>query len=491
MKTILSAIVTMLILSALAVAQVPGTDPRHTVAVRYPQGKETSVSIIGTGRYAAVIGKAEVKRTDGRTRVKLKMDGLANPQALGAIYTTYVLWAVAPEGQADNLAEVPFKGDVDIDVTTPLQTFGLIITAEPYGTVKLPSPTVIAENVLRDNTKGTIESSRIEYRGDLGALYEIRSMSPDYDTPLLILGARQSVEIAKRAGATKYADAELRKAEVHLAALEEMWPHERNQEKHFGGLARDIMREAESAREIAMERSEQARLDAERDTAARHIRRADERADEAQQAAAAAQQDADAARQRSTRAEQEADAAKQQVAQAQDEADRAKANEADARAQADAANQQAQKATQDKEALEQRLYDQISVILDTRREARGLVVNLSDVLFDTGQATLKPGAREKLSKLAGILLAYPGAYRMEIDGHTDSVGGDDFNQRLSEQRAMSVQSYLTSQSISPDRITAVRGFGKTMPVATNDTAEGRQQNRRVEIVISDTNPTNQ
>lgn len=481
MKTILLTTVIVLSFSALGLAQEPlaGAGRRNTVAVRYPQGKETSVSMVGTGRAPDVIGKAEIKRTEGRTRVKLKLDGLTSPQALGPIYTTYILWAIAPEGQADNLAEVPFrKGETDIDVTTALQTFSLIITAEPYGTVKLPSPTVVAENILRKGTEGTIVSSRIEYRGDPGTFYEAAALPPDYDTPLIVLGARRAVEIAKRAGASRYAEAELRQAEIHLAALEEMWPHDRKEEKHFGGMARDIMREAEKARELALQRSDQAQLDAERDAAARDIHRANRRAE-------AAREEAESYKQQMTRAEQEVEAAKQRVAQAQDEAARAQANEELARAQANEARLQAQQAQQEKEALEQHLYDQISVILETRREARGLVVSLSDVLFDTGQASLKPGAREKLSKLAGILLAYPGAYRMEINGHTDSVGSDELNLRLSEQRATSVQSYLTGQGIAGDRIAVVKGYGKMMPVADNATAAGRQMNRRVEILISD------
>jgi outer membrane protein OmpA-like peptidoglycan-associated protein len=127
----------------------------------------------------------------------------------------------------------------------------------------------------------------------------------------------------------------------------------------------------------------------------------------------------------------------------------------------------------------------ISAILETRREARGLIVNLSDVLFDFNQASLKPGAREKLSKLAGILLAYSGPYHMEIEGHTDAVGSQDYNQKLSEDRAQSVSSYLLKGGLQSDRIVAVHGFGKLRPVATNDTAEGRQLNRRVEIIITD------
>jgi outer membrane protein OmpA-like peptidoglycan-associated protein len=124
----------------------------------------------------------------------------------------------------------------------------------------------------------------------------------------------------------------------------------------------------------------------------------------------------------------------------------------------------------------------LNVILETRETARGLIINMSDVLFDTGKYSLKPGAREKLAKVSGIILAHPGL-NLQIEGHTDSVGGDDYNQRLSEQRAYSVRDYLVGQGISGGTILAL-GLGKTAPVTTNSTAVGRQQNRRVELVVS-------
>jgi outer membrane protein OmpA-like peptidoglycan-associated protein len=177
--------------------------------------------------------------------------------------------------------------------------------------------------------------------------------------------------------------------------------------------------------------------------------------------------------------------ARLRVEQAQTEADRAKAREDLARVEAERARMEADQAKQDKNELQQRLFTSISAILETRREARGLIVNLSDVLFDFNQASLKPGAREKLSKLAGILMAYPGSFHMEIEGHTDAVGSQDYNQKLSEDRAQTVSEYLLRAGVRPDRIVAVRGFGKLKPVTTNDTPEGRQMNRRVELVIAD------
>jgi outer membrane protein OmpA-like peptidoglycan-associated protein len=465
---------------------------RHTLAIRYKDNDDTAVNITGTALNPHVMGKAEVKRKDGRTRVKLKVQDLGHPQALGPYYTTYVLWAIAPEGQADNLAELPIRNDFEVDVTTAFQTFGLIITAEPHSAVKLPSPVIVAENTLRRGTEGGIEASRIEYRGDPGDLYvvstqNVPALNVDYSTPLLILGARRSVEIAQRAGARRFADQELREAEIKLAALEQTWPSKRKEEARFTGLAHDVMRLGERARELAVERIMQAMLDEERRTARKSIAIAQNEAERARDEAGRARDEAAASQDAVARAERELAEARRRVDQAQSDAERAKANEDLARVEAERARLEANQARQDKDDLQQRLYTSIAAILETRREARGLIVNLSDVLFDFNQASLKPGAREKLSKLAGILLAYPGSFHIEVEGHTDAVGSQDYNQRLSEDRAQSVSNYLLRGGISSDRVVAVRGFGKLRPVATNDTPEGRQMNRRVEIVITDLN----
>jgi len=496
---------------------------RATLSIKYPEGDGTSVDMIGTAVQPRVRGKADVKRADGRTRIRLELENMENPQNLGAYYTTYVLWAIAPEGQADNIGELSLDGNKSkIEVTTPNQTFGIIVTAEPHGMVKLPSPAIVAENVLRENTKGGITTSQIDYRGDSGVYYVVRdsSMRPDYATPLVVLGARRSVEIARRAGAGEYAVAELHQAENKLSTLEATWVHKRSKEKLYAGEARDVMRLGELARSLSVERAEQARLDAERRSADRAIARSQTDADRARTEADRSRTEAERARLETerakmetedyraalARAENEVNAARKRAENAQTEAERAKANEEVARLEAERARlekndakqeteqahrtaeqaqRDAEQAKRERDALQQHLYVSIAAILDTRREARGLIVNLSDVLFDFNKATLKPGAREKLSKLAGILLAYPGKYVLEIEGHTDSVGSDDYNQKLSEGRAGAVRDYLAQEGIKPEKITAVRGFGKSKPVTTNDTAEGRQMNRRVEIVIAD------
>ncbi len=480
---------------------------RQVLAVKYNENKQTTVTMSGTTIAPRVTGKADVEYKKGRTNVRLEMESFDNPQSLGAFYTCYILWAVAPEGQAESLMELPIQKNFKIESTTKFQTFGLIITAEPHSRVELPSAVIVAENTLRKETEGQITTSKIEYSGDPGTFYAIflpnsPSTNADYNTPLMILGARHAVEIAQRADAKKFADTELRDAELKLATLEQAWPKSRkpsdlrNNAKKNSGLAHDVMRIAEQARKLSVERSDLARLSAERQQAGDNIAQAQSEADRARTEADRAAGDAVRARVEAARAKasernqvalsaNEAALARERIEQAQSETAKAKANEGVARDDADRARLQTEEAKRERDAAQQSLYVSLSAILETRRDARGLIVNLSDVLFNTGKATLMPGAREKLSKLAGILLAYPGAYQIEIEGHTDSVGSDESNLNLSRGRAESVREYLVQNGIKSERVIAARGFGESKPVADNETAAGRQVNRRVEIVIAD------
>jgi outer membrane protein OmpA-like peptidoglycan-associated protein len=480
---------------------------RQVLALRYNENKQTTVAMSGTAVAPRVTGKADVEFKKGRTNVRLEMDSFQNPQLLGAFYTCYVLWAVAPEGQTENLMELPIQKNFKIEATTKFQTFGLIITAEPHSRVELPSSVIIAENTLRRGTEGMITTSKIEYSGDPGTFYAIFSpnspaSNADYNTPLMILGARRAVEIAQRADARRFADAELRDAELKLATLEQAWPRSRKSSdlrdnaKKNSGLAHDVMRIGEQARKLSVERSDHARLSAERQQAGNSIAEAQSEADRARTEADRASNDAvrariEAARAKASELDQaalaagEAAMARQRVEQAQSETAKAKANEGVAREEADNARLQTEEAKRERDVAQQHLYFSLSQILETRREARGLIVNLSDVLFDTGKATLKPGAREKLSKLAGILSAYPGGYQIEIEGHTDSVGSEIFNLNLSRGRAESVRDYLVQSGIKSERVIAARGLGESKPLADNNSPAGRQVNRRVEIIIAD------
>lgn len=277
----------------------------------------------------------------------------------------------------------------------------------------------------------------------------------------------------------------MRDAESKLAVLETAWRQKPSAEK-LAPIARDVIRLAEQARTLATERAEQARLSEERRAADRAIANAQSEPERAKAQAA----DYREALARSERALTEV---RERVVQAQSEAERAKANEELARLQAERAKieseqarQEAEQAKKQRDETIQQLYVSLSAILDTRREARGLIVNLSDVLFDFDKATLTPGAREKLSKIAGVLMAYPGNYTLEIEGHTDAVGSEEYNLKLSRERAEAVRDYLVKAGVKQERIAAVRDLGKSQPVASNDTAAGRQMNRRVELIINDT-----
>jgi outer membrane protein OmpA-like peptidoglycan-associated protein len=478
----------LLILSggvAFPAKAVSDKETHETVALSFRQGQGTDVDIIGISPRSGRIGEADIKRAEGRTRIRLRIDeSLKHPQSLGSLYTTYVLWAVAPEGRAENLAELAHSKEAGVEATTSFDTFGLIVTAEPYPTVSRPGPRLVAQSAPRGDTRAEVEAGTIEYAASPERLTG-RPGRADFKTPLPVLGARRAVEMAKSAGAAEQANAELRDAEVKLAALEQLARGKEKLSKDGETMAREVMRLAENARALSEDRREQAGLAAERRAARAAISRAETEADEAAARAAREREKAAQAKEDAERADREALKARTTMRDAQDEAQQAKANEEVAWTEAERARLEAQQARQERAETQAELYRSISEILETRQEARGLIVNLSDVLFDFDRASLKPGAREKLSRLAGILLAYPGSYDIEIEGHTDSIGSHAYNLRLSEDRARSVSSYLREAGIPAARITAVAGFAETRPVASNDSEASRQMNRRVELVIGD------
>jgi outer membrane protein OmpA-like peptidoglycan-associated protein len=486
---------------------------RTTLAVRYMENKKTSVNLTGTSLAPRVLGKVAVEYKKSSARIKLEIENLSNPQAFGPFYTTFVVWAVTPEGQTENLMELPTGYAAEIQTQSLAQTFGVIISAEPHSAVKLPSQKVVAETTLPKNSTSVAQTTQAEYRVDKGRFYETEEdsiLKPDYTTPRLVLGARRSLDISRRAGAKEFARDEFREAEMKLAELERVWPYNLKAETKFSGLARDVTRLAQVARDLAVERETQARIEDERQERIRRLEEARAQAEAAKAEAERIKLEAERMRAEAelskARAEvAKADAEKAERAAAEERARReeatrqaeaaqlaAKAREEAAileteraRAETERAKQAAESAKRERDAALQKLYVSLSEILDTKRETRGFIVNLGDVLFDTGRATLKSTAREKLSKLAGILLAYPGQLTLEVEGHTDSVGSDELNNRLSTNRAQSVSDYLTTAGVKPERVKGVRGFGKTKPIASNNTAAGRQMNRRVEVVIDD------
>ncbi len=453
---------------------------RTTKAINYRhRSGSTKVDFRGTALMPQAKGVVTVNSKQGHIQIDARMDKMTPATQFGSEYLTYVMWAITPEGRPKNLGEVLLNGDNSkLNVTTDLQTFGLIITAEPYFAVTQPSDVVVMENFVREDTVGTIEVIDAKYELLERGQYvlnvnptDIRPMVLDRKTPLELYEARNALRIARWTGAEHYALDTYQKAEISLQNAEEELTGKVGK-KTVAQNSRDAAQNAEDARLITVRKIQDEQL--------------------ANEQAAAAQREADAKAQAS-QSDSERAAAERAKAQADEARRRAEAASAEAQSQQQAAQAETEKARQDalqaaaqaeqeKAQLREQLRSQLNLILETRETARGLIVNMSDVLFDTGKYTLKPGAREKLSKISGIILAHPGL-KLQIEGHTDSVGGDEYNQKLSEQRANAVREYLVTQGVSSDAITA-QGFGKTMPVASNDTSAGRQQNRRVELVVS-------
>lgn len=460
---------------------------RTTKAINYRhRSGPTEVDFRGTDLMPQAKGQLNVNSKQGRIEIKARMEKLTPAGQFGPEFLTYVLWAVTPQGRPKNLGEVLLNGDNSkIEVTTDLQTFGLIVTAEPYFAVTQPSDVVVMENVVSDQTSGTIESIDAHYELLQRGQYVMnvsegdrRAYALDKKTPLELYEARNAVRIARWTGAGEYAADTLHKAEVSLQNAEDELVGKIGK-KTVAQNSRDAAQTAEDARLITVRRIEDERLANERAAGERREAAATAQASQADSDKAAAErarQEAEEARREAERGKSEANAAAARALKEKSDAEAASAAEVE-RARAAAAQ-----AEQEKAQLREQLRGQLNAILETRETARGLIVNMSDVLFDTGKYTLKPGAKEKLAKISGIVLGHPGL-KLEVEGHTDSVGSDEFNQKLSEERADVVRGYLMAQGLTSDSITA-HGFGKTQPVASNDNAAGRQLNRRVELVVS-------
>ena len=490
---------------------------RTTKAINYHHRTGTThIDFRGTDLMPAARGEARVQSQMGSTKIDTALNHMSPASQYGPEYMTYVLWGLTPEGRPANLGEVVLEGDhAKLLSTTDLQTFGLIVTAEPYFAVTQPSDVVVAENFVSKETEGTIEQvdakyellKRGQYVMDRG-LYKPVKVNPK--GPLQLAEAENAVEIARLAGAERYAADTFQKAVVDLKNAEDFLMKKGRNSKESETNAREAAQMAEDARIITFRKMQEEQLGNERASAAQREADAQEQARladaqakaeqdkrrsaesdtrAADQARVAAEQAKVQAEQAKTQADQANTAAQQAAAQSAALAAREKAAADDAKAQQDASRadaeslrQAAQQAEAEKLQLRERLRQQLNTILETRESARGLIVNINDVLFDFNKYTLKPGAREKLAKVAGILLAYPGL-KVQLEGHTDSVGTEEYNMKLSNDRAGAVRDYLVSQSVLTANLTAT-GMGKASPVATNDTAAGRQQNRRVEMVVS-------
>jgi outer membrane protein OmpA-like peptidoglycan-associated protein len=488
----------------------------------------TKLDFAGTDLMPNAKGEAKIESKKGYIEIEVEFGGLESPTTFGGEYLTYILWAISPEGRAMNLGEVLVGENhrSKLDVTTDLQAFALVVTAEPYYAVRQPSNVVVIENVVREDTKGAQESVSAKYEllergGYIPTGFKFDPVVLNSKLPLEFFEARNALRIAQSEGAEKYASSSYQHAVTLMNQADGYATRKNIPHQPLVAVSREAVQTAEDARAIAVVKIQEERLASERQNAADTQASIQAQANDAnslklqaESDAANAQSRTDAANRMKEQAESDATKAQADAAQAQAETAQAKLNSekvlADsAQAQTDMAARDAASATAlaasqadlersrlaaveaeknadqavtEKNELRSKLAKQLNSILQTRDTARGLIISMSDVLFDTGKFDLKPGAREKLAKVAGILLAYPGL-NVQVGGYTDSKGGDDMNQKLSENRAASVRDYLVQQGVGNDSVTA-KGFGNSSPVASNDLAAGRQQNRRVELVVS-------
>jgi len=467
----------------------------------------TPIGLQGTELLPRAKGKALVASKQGVTNIEAEFSKLEPATNFGAAYLTYVLWAISPEGRANNLGEVLLKGNKGkLRTATRLSSFGMILTAEPYFAVTFPSEIVVMENVILPRTRGKIAVIDAKYELLQRGSYEAEELEPvriEPHVPLELYQARLAAHIARRHQADRYAAASWEKMRSALQNAEDYQRQKGNHRKSVVMSAREAVQMAEDARVISVKRIEEARLaderrlarerqtktKAETETEARRRANAEARQREEEEA----RRRAEAARSAAEKREIEAALASARAAKARAEAEagrlaaesqvqKAKAQEQQAKTEAERARLALDKAERDRQQLRAQLLKQFNRILATRDTDRGLVVTMADILFDTGKFSLRPAAREKLAKLSGILLAHPGL-KLEVEGHADNVGSQEYNHRLSDKRAESVRSYLIEQGLSGAIVTA-KGFGEMTPVADNTTPQGRQQNRRVELIVS-------
>jgi outer membrane protein OmpA-like peptidoglycan-associated protein len=428
-------------------------------------GGSSKVILVASETAPNASGEAKVSAKKDGTDIEVKVKGMPQPTTLGAEFLTYILWSVSPDGSTTNLGEIPIdkNGEGKLATSTASQTFALGVTAEPYSAVALPSEVVMLVNDTTKKTKGKIypeNSYKLMKRSEYAKLANPLAMTLDLkNVPLDMYEARNAVDIARSKGAETYAPEIFSKATSSLQMAENALTAKEDKGKIITN-ARQTIQFAEDARALSSQRQEAERIQKEKDAAAARAK-----------AAAEAQASAEAQRQAELTAAKEA----QMKAEAE-------AKQAAEQAKAQAAREEAERAKAATAALRAQLLQQLNSVLQTTDSARGLVVNMADVLFDFGKYNLKSDAQIRLAKLTGIIQAHPGL-RLAIEGHTDNVGGDEANMRLSQQRADAVRDFLVQQGLAQDTLTAV-GLGKAEPVADNNTSEGRQKNRRVEIVVS-------
>ena len=510
MKRIYSSmLVTVLFLALCSLAFAQNDSMRTTTAITYPLDQTIEVPFHGTTRLPRLKGTAKVRRQGRRgTRVELNIDNLPRASELGSVYTTFVLWAISPDGHVDNLGEIKRSGsgliDSKIDVTTPLQNFALILTAEPHFLVHAPSRMVVMENLAPVRIKDAqLETSRIQYIGNTSDYFRDSRVpqiaeSDFRDIPVALLGARQALNLAKYAGADRDAPNELRAAEADLAQAESAL-RMRQPDRKIDILARQAISSGAKAEDMALVRknSRERREELERRDAA--VRTAERSVDSANQEIARLQSELNNERHARELAERDAvnsteqlRDARTEIARLRDEIQTVRADAEDAKVrlariegekQAEDTRRNAEKRAADQRAAAENLKQQLSRFLTVRDTNRGMTLVLAESLWlNPRSSKLVPASAAKLDQI-GALLANNPDYQITIESYTDDKGDQAALEQLTQDRARVLSERFAASGVDVTRIQA-SGMGAANPVAPNTTVASRAKNRRTEITLS-------
>lgn len=504
-STVLSVFALALVVSVLAQSDVP----RQTVAITYPLEETITVKFRGTTLLPRLKGEAKVKRAGRRgTRVELSLDNLTRASELGGIYTTYLLWAITPDGRVDNLGEIKRSGsqlvDSKLDVTTPLQTFALIVTAEPHFLMKVPSRMVVLENLPPQRPGGSqIETVAVQYIGNSSDYFRSSRVPEiadrDYSaTPVSLLGARQALNLAKFAGASQDAPSELQQAEDDLQAAEKAWRLDqpavevdvlarkatssgaRAEEMSAGRRAARLRREEVQRRDEALRSAERTAETAQSEMA--QLRTSFERE---QRGREQAERDSAATNEQLRELRSEVARLRDELQNVRSEGEAAKINLArlEGEKQAEVARRDSEQREQQRRAGEATLKQTLTKYGRLKETPSGFQLVLPESIWAGSRgADLASTAATKLEPLAALLASNPN-YQIVIEVHTDNKGEEVALQQLTQERARVLSERLQSAGVDPSRIQA-NGMGASTPLANNTTVSGRSKNRRTEITLT-------
>lgn len=492
---------------SLALAQ--SDNERQTIAITYPLDETITVKFRGTTLLPRLKGEAKVKRAGRRgTRVELHIDDLPRASELGGIYTTYILWAISPDGHVDNLGEIKRSGssfvDSKLDVTTPLQNFAMIITAEPHFLMKVPSRMVVMENLPPQRLQGAqIETTDVKYIGNSSDYFRTARVPEiadrDYrETPVSLLGARQAVNLARYAGASQDAPEDLQLAEDELQAAEKAWRLDQplaevdvlaRKATSTGAKAEEVavVRKAARMRREEIRKRDEAVRTAENSAAEsqREVQQLRAALDKEQRARELAERDAANANDQLREQRVEVARLRDEVATLRSESEAAKLKLAryEGEKQAETARIEAERRAQEMRNAEANLKETLSKYGPLKETATGFRLVLPESIWTNARtASLSASAAAKLEPLAALLASNPD-YQILIEAYTDSKGDEVSLQQLTQERARVLSDRFQSAGVDPTRIQA-NGMGASNPAASNKTVAGRTKNRRIEITFT-------